>query len=149
MGLLDYPYCATCDKWANGSSSYHGNYVLGKWYCKKHVAEARERAGFKSRSFHSSIITAARKAWKKGKFHKIDIALMLTEQGHKCYYCKQEFLVKDGFHLFEFDHVVPVSRGGETTRDNLVLSCVKCNHSKGGMYSTPIDGVEEKQYLTF
>ena len=32
---------------------------------------------------------------------------------------------------FEIDHVVPVSQGGETSLDNLCLSCPSCNRHKG------------------
>ena len=32
---------------------------------------------------------------------------------------------------FEVDHIVPVSRGGETSLDNLCLSCPSCNRHKG------------------
>lgn len=32
---------------------------------------------------------------------------------------------------FEIDHVVPESKGGEATLDNLRLSCRACNRSKG------------------
>ena len=34
-----------------------------------------------------------------------------------------------------FDHVVPRSRGGRTTWDNVVTACAACNLSKGGHYS--------------
>jgi 5-methylcytosine-specific restriction endonuclease McrA len=29
------------------------------------------------------------------------------------------------------DHVIPVSRGGEDTWENLVCACVECNNRKG------------------
>ena len=32
---------------------------------------------------------------------------------------------------FEIDHIVPVSQGGETSLDNLCLSCPSCNRHKG------------------
>ena len=31
-----------------------------------------------------------------------------------------------------FDHVIPRSRGGRTTWDNVVAACAPCNLSKGG-----------------
>lgn len=31
------------------------------------------------------------------------------------------------------DHVVPLSRGGDDTLDNLALCCAACNHSKGSL----------------
>lgn len=42
-----------------------------------------------------------------------------------CTYCGE----KSG--PFEIDHIVPWSRGGSHSRENLALSCVPCNRSKG------------------
>ena len=42
---------------------------------------------------------------------------------------------------FHIDHVYPVSKGGETSSDNLVTSCVTCNlkkHDSIGMWPKPI-----------
>lgn len=52
-------------------------------------------------------------------------AAVYERDGHRCRYCD----TKDGpFHL---DHVIPVSRGGESTPDNLTVACAKCNMEKG------------------
>ena len=32
---------------------------------------------------------------------------------------------------FEIDHIIPVSRGGKDELENLRLSCIRCNRSKG------------------
>ena len=44
-----------------------------------------------------------------------------------CQYCVSSFKVE---HL-TFDHVIPRSRGGKTTWDNVVTSCRRCNTFKG------------------
>ena len=44
-----------------------------------------------------------------------------------CQYCVKSFKVE---HL-TFDHVIPRSRGGKTTWDNVVTSCRRCNTFKG------------------
>ena len=43
-----------------------------------------------------------------------------------CQYCG----VQPGPSLLNCDHIIPRSRGGETTWTNVVLSCVKCNSKK-------------------
>jgi len=46
----------------------------------------------------------------------------------KCQYCGKRFPTSE----LTLDHVVPRSRGGSSTWDNLVCCCVACNMRKGG-----------------
>ena len=48
--------------------------------------------------------------------------------GSRCQYCGRRFDTKD----LNLDHVVPLARGGRTTWDNIVCSCLSCNTRKGG-----------------
>ena len=43
-----------------------------------------------------------------------------------CYYCSKQFKPNE----LTMDHVVPLSRGGRSTKDNLVISCKECNTKK-------------------
>lgn len=43
-----------------------------------------------------------------------------------CHYCGGRFLPKE----LTLDHVVPVSRGGKSTRGNCVPACKDCNNKK-------------------
>jgi len=45
----------------------------------------------------------------------------------KCQYCTHEFKT----HRLTFDHVIPRSKGGKTSWDNIVASCKQCNTTKG------------------
>jgi len=47
---------------------------------------------------------------------------------HRCQYCGRKF---PGSQL-SLDHVIPRSRGGDTTWENVVCCCVGCNIKKGG-----------------
>jgi ribosomal protein L31E len=51
---------------------------------------------------------------------------VFARDGDRCTYCSKS---EGPFHL---DHIWPVSRGGETTVDNLVVACRACNLSKAG-----------------
>src|SRR5690606_15955538 len=49
---------------------------------------------------------------------------VLKRDGHRCQYCgKSDDLT--------IDHVLPRSRGGVDTWENLVAACNRCNHRKG------------------
>lgn len=50
-----------------------------------------------------------------------------------CHYCEQKFPPEK----LTLDHVVPLARGGESTRGNCVPACEACNRSKG--LETPVE----------
>lgn len=68
----------------------------------------------------------ARKANAGGTYNQNDIKLMRKACHNKCYYCGSKF-VDDRFHV---DHIVPLSRGGTNSLENLVLACPHCNQTK-------------------
>jgi 5-methylcytosine-specific restriction endonuclease McrA len=58
-----------------------------------------------------------------------------------CYYCGK----KCTFKQLTMDHLVPLARGGRSTRDNLVPSCKKCNTRKKVMLPLEWEEFVEKQ----
>ena len=53
---------------------------------------------------------------------------VFARDSHTCQYCGQE---KPTSQL-SLDHVVPRSHGGQTTWENIVCCCLRCNSRKGG-----------------
>ena len=53
---------------------------------------------------------------------------IFARDGNRCQYCGKRFSTSE----LSLDHVMPRSRGGETSWENIVCSCVKCNVRKGG-----------------
>ena len=51
---------------------------------------------------------------------------LLERDDFRCQYCGKNFPVKD----LNMDHVVPRDRGGGTSWENVVISCIKCNSKK-------------------
>jgi 5-methylcytosine-specific restriction endonuclease McrA len=51
---------------------------------------------------------------------------VFIRDGYLCQYCGRHA------HDLTIDHVVPRSRGGEHSWENLVSACKPCNHRKGG-----------------
>ena len=43
-----------------------------------------------------------------------------------CYHCGQKFLREQ----LTMDHLIPLSRGGRSTKKNIVVSCKQCNSLK-------------------
>ncbi len=50
---------------------------------------------------------------------------ILRRDGHRCQFCGRSDIA------LTVDHVIPSSRGGEDTWENLVCACVRCNNRKG------------------
>ena len=50
-----------------------------------------------------------------------------VRDGNRCQYCGRRFSTSD----LSLDHVVPLSRGGPSTWENVVCACLPCNVRKG------------------
>jgi len=59
--------------------------------------------------------------------------------GGLCYYCGRAFPYKE----LTMDHLVPLARGGRSSKDNLVPSCKECNTRKNSLLP-----IEWEEYLT-
>lgn len=53
-----------------------------------------------------------------------------------CYYCVQRFKPSD----LTMDHIVPIIRGGKSTKGNIVPCCKECNNKK--KYMLPMEWQE-------
>lgn len=53
-----------------------------------------------------------------------------------CYYCGGHFPPEE----ITMDHIVPIVRGGKSTKGNIVSACKKCNNEK--KYMLPIEWEE-------
>lgn len=58
-----------------------------------------------------------------------------------CYFCGRKFAPKE----LTMDHIVPLIRGGKSTKGNIVPSCKECNNRKKHML--PLEWAEYMQKL--
>ncbi len=61
------------------------------------------------------------------KSERWDRIAVHEEANGRCLYCGVKVTIDE----MEADHFVPISKGGDDTRDNIVCSCKFCNRSKG------------------
>lgn len=64
---------------------------------------------------------------------------IFLRDGCRCQYCGDEFSTRD----LTFDHVIPRSKGGGTSWENIVSACMPCNSRKGSDIMKPL--VEPRQ----
>ena len=67
--------------------------------------------------------SALRSTGSTDRWRKIRAKVLFRDQD-TCYYCGQ--------YASTVDHLIPRSKGGLDTMDNLVAACTRCNYSKGG-----------------
>lgn len=69
-------------------------------------------------------------AYQRGEQYGFENVKMYVRARDKytCQYCGAVMPAR-----LEVDHIIPKSRGGSTTPDNLVSACHDCNHAKGDM----------------
>ncbi len=59
------------------------------------------------------------------KFNRRNI---FARDNNQCQYCGKRFATTE----LSLDHIVPRSQGGQSTWDNIVCACLRCNVRKGG-----------------
>lgn len=64
-----------------------------------------------------------------------EIMNKVKQSSDKCYYCG----CKLSNSQKTIDHKFPISRGGKTSEDNLVVSCIECNQDKDNMTEEEFD----------
>lgn len=62
---------------------------------------------------------------RRVRFNRLNI---YARDNNTCQYCGKKFPKRK----LNLDHVIPRSRGGKSTWENVVCSCFKCNRKKGG-----------------
>lgn len=98
-----------------------------KWHKNnRDKANARGRRWYKDNRVKRIERTARRRAWKYNAAIEplADFVAQLIQEGNMCTYCGSTN------KPLESDHIVPLSRGGSHTEDNLVAACRSCNSSK-------------------
>lgn len=78
---------------------------------------------------------------KSGGSHTIyDIKQLFKLQKMKCACCKVS--IKNGYHA---DHIIPLSKGGSNSKENIQLLCAPCNLKKSAKH--PVDFMQEMGFL--
>ena len=71
------------------------------------------------------------------RFHFVTLSRrnILLRDGLRCQYCA----IKCSPKVATIDHIIPKSRGGRTSWENLVTACPPCNRKKGNKYLRDVE----------
>ena len=122
--------CTCCEKVKAVSDFYKQSYTgLPAAQCKecqlikKRVARQRER--------HSKFVSKEKiRGMEAVDYTLSDWEAAMLHFGGRCCYCgKAEGRAKKS--RFDREHLIPLSRGGKTVRNNIAPSCRACNRARG------------------
>jgi len=64
-----------------------------------------------------------------------EVVLKSYREGFRCFYCGRKMRIRgdkeDFSDAFSIDHYIPISEGGKSSQDNIVICCTRCNLVKG------------------
>lgn len=99
------------------------------------------RLSRKTSALKSSLKRRSEEAGVTFKIELKDIKKMFYDSyGEKCKYCEEILNVK----TMACDHIIPISKGGESTPKNLQIICRRCNTRKG-----PLDEEDFKKIINW
>lgn len=79
-----------------------------------------------------SVIRLVRFVHVPRKFRRqVTNTFLFARDDYRCMYCDRHRSDLRGREFLTRDHVVPLSRGGRNTWDNVVTACSPCNNRKG------------------
>jgi 5-methylcytosine-specific restriction endonuclease McrA len=103
---------------------------------EKNLSQKREysRVTWRDNPDKLRVHAVRRRAAVRGATHeRVDLAEVLAAHGRVCHICREA--IGDDLH---YDHVIPISRGGAHSFDNLKPAHRLCNQRKGSSLSTDI-----------
>lgn len=114
-----------------------------------------------SRIFHSekqtfsapSVIRLVRFVHVPRRFRRqVTNTFLFARDGYKCQYCGRHRSQLRGREFLTRDHIIPVSRGGNNTWQNVVTACSPCNNRKGSHFPEevgmhPLHAPHEPNYV--
>lgn len=150
-------YCSRQCKLANGRARERSRYVsaaqptqctcevCGSQFMSKTITGSRyctlrcEKKAYR-RKYGGTHIQRARRY--RVRYEYFDAYNILERDGWMCYLCGQptpkELRGTIEWNAPELDHVVPLSKGGTHTKDNVRCACRKCNANKSNKVEGPL-----------
>jgi len=105
--------------------------ILKKYYKnnkEKHkITQSKYRKTEQYKINHRKHVNKRRALMKNAFVEDVDYYEIYIKYNCKCVYCNKNLT----FDEVEFDHFIPISKGGFHEKKNIKSSCLKCNRSKG------------------
>lgn len=129
----DAKFCTIRCRSDHYSGEQHPGFIHGEEPSKEQMRAYRRKYYENNRELcyqRAFIQKAKRREIEPGHTFEQWIEL-LKQHDNRCFYCKVKMTKKDGARQRTRDHIVPLSKGGTDSIDNIVPACKSCNSSKG------------------
>jgi len=115
------------EKWRQDHPNANREYIADHWNRLRSLARARYKANAERYRLLGREISGRSRA-NKANNHvvKIDYGAIVERDNYVCHICRKS--IAPGTH--EFDHVIPISKGGPHTMENVKMAHAFCNRSK-------------------
>jgi|GEM_PF-2541074 len=111
-----------------------------KWAYRQYVEHDEKDMFYLSTVYLSKIIEKKESGERRYEITQIEWdhlrRKVFKRDDYTCIYCGQRG------RTLELDHIIPFSRGGKSTEDNVVTSCRQCNRQKKD--KTPVEFIKWK-----
>ena len=139
------PSCKVCDRSAINKQArreYEKQYWTGDRAEKKkagiklcrernleryNATQAAYRQTEEFKEHHRAHAAIRRARMRNVLVENVNYRKVYEESTKKCAYCEKPLMFDD----VEFDHFIPISKGGSHERSNIRVSCLPCNRTKG------------------
>jgi len=114
--------------------------------CKqKRLKKIRRKARKRNPNYSITRNHRSRAKYYGVKYERINIELIFIRDDHQCKGCGVIVVRSKRYkpNQATIDHMIPLSRGGTHTRDNLITLCHQCNSEKGNKTWNEWIGVQE------
>lgn len=123
-------------------------------FCNRSYGGGKKRINSYCKDCWKSIVNSRnykRRRWTALVDTRLDMTLVFAKCGWKCTYCNTETpeYLRGKFvdNAPELDHIVPLSKGGSHTYENVTLSCRLCNLKKGNKINYAKTGIRTSALL--
>lgn len=124
-------YAAIIKRWRDRHREHYREYdreYRGENREKIREQQAKARAENRQRFRAYNTNRRAMQLAAGGTYSASDIERLYAEQDGLCRWCSEP--LTDGY---EIDHVIPLSRGGSNSPENLAVTCSSCNRRKSSL----------------
>lgn len=114
-------------------TSKYKDYQKNYYSIYEHIKKRKEYGKIYRQTEHAKILARFKSSKRRSKLREVIhedykdwLKKILSYKFYICHWCGEKFSIDK----LTLDHLIPISKGGPDTKDNLVPCCMECNRKK-------------------